>query len=351
MQEGWENKISSVSQLGGIETSVLDSGSGRGVRIAWVNTGSGLRYKVVLDRAMDIADTFFNSHCLSWINETGITPPQPFSDKGIDWLRTFGGGLLVTCGLSHIGGPESDEYGERGLHGRISNIPAEIISIQQPDPFRGEMDMSITGRIRETSVFGPRLELKRTISSRLGQPVIRIKDEVTNNGNQSTPHMLLYHFNFGWPLANEGADILWHGNWQARDENSRLIFNEKNNFHKCPPVMKEHNGAGEAAAFIDCTANDKGWCVCGLYNSGLELAVALRFQKQQLPWLANWQHWGEREYVTGLEPGANKVIGQKKAREEGSLIILQPGEARCYELELEVMCDSDKIESFMQQYK
>lgn len=349
MQEGWKNKISNISQIGGIETSVLDNGAGKGTRVAWINTGSGLRYKVVLDRAMDIADTFFNSHCLSWINETGITPPQPFSDKGADWLRTFGGGLFVTCGLSHIGGPESDEYGERGAHGRISNTPAEIISILQPDPFQNEMEMSITGRIRETSIFGPRLELKRTISSRLGQPVIRIKDEVTNNGNQSVPHMLLYHFNFGWPLADEGTDILWNGKWQARDENSKLIFNEKNNFRKCPPVMQEHNGAGEAAAFIDCAASDKGWCACGLYNAGLGLAAVLRFQKEQLPWLTNWQHWGEREYVIGLEPGTNKVVGQKKAREEGTLIMLQPGETKHYELEFEVLHTTEKIESFLKE--
>ena len=349
MQEGWKDKISNISQIGGIETSVLDNGTGRGVRIAWINTGSGLRYKVVQAPAMDIAETFINSHCLSWINETGITPQQPFTDKGADWLRTFGGGLFVTCGLSHIGGPESDEYGERGAHGRISNTPAEIISILQPDPFQGEMEMSITGRIRETSIFGPRLELKRTISSRLGQPVIRIQDEVTNNGNQSVPHMLLYHVNFGWPLADEGTDILCKGNWQERDENSKRIFNEKNNFHKCPPVMQEHNGAGEAAAFINCTANDKGGCACGLHNPGLGLAVTLRFQKEQLPWLTNWQHWGEREYVTGLEPGTNKVAGQKKAREEGTLIMLQPGETRRYELEVEVLHTTEKIESFLKE--
>ncbi len=30
---------------------------------------------------------------------------EPFSDKGIEWLRTFGGGLFITCGLSHVGGP------------------------------------------------------------------------------------------------------------------------------------------------------------------------------------------------------------------------------------------------------
>jgi len=247
-QYSWKDKISNIAQWGGIETSVLDISAGRGTRIAWINTGSGLRYKVVLDRAMDVADAFFNNYCLSWMNETGITPPAFFADKGVDWLRNFGGGLFVTCGLSHIGGPESDEYGERGLHGRISNTPAEIISIQQPDPFRGNMNMSITGLIRETSIFGPRLELRRTVSSKLGEAIIHLQDEVTNNGNQSAPHMLLYHFNFGWPLADEGTDILWQGSWQPRDESSKLIFNENNNFRKCPPVMEEHAGAGEAAA-------------------------------------------------------------------------------------------------------
>src|SRR5580698_7254698 len=115
----WTGKISNPAQLGGIETSVLDNGAGRGTRIAWINTGTGLRYKVVIDRAMDIADAFFNQHGLAWLNRSGITAPQPFSSRGTDWLRTFGGGLLTTCGLSHVGGPETDIHGERGLHGEV----------------------------------------------------------------------------------------------------------------------------------------------------------------------------------------------------------------------------------------
>src|SRR5689334_20409949 len=120
----WKNKISNVKQIGGIETSIIDNGAGRGTRIAWINTGAGLRFKVVIDRAMDIAEAFYNEHSLAWISHPGIVFPQPYSNKGIDWLATFGGGLLTTCGLSHIGGPESDEYGERGLHGKISNVAA-----------------------------------------------------------------------------------------------------------------------------------------------------------------------------------------------------------------------------------
>ncbi len=347
-QPTWHHKISHHAQLGGIETAVLDNGLGRGTRIAWINTGTGLRYKVVVDRAMDIADAFYNQHSLAWLSHAGVTPPQPFSDKGLGWLRTFGGGLVTTCGLSHIGGPEKDENGERGLHGLISNTPAEIISILQPDPVAGKMDMSLTGIIRQTQVFGPSLELKRTISGTLGQAKIGIHDEVVNRGNAETPHMMLYHLNFGWPLVDEGTDILWQGEWQSRGgEMDNKIFKEGNNFRRCPAPLEEHSGGGEAAAFINVTPDREGQWICGLHNPAIGLAVACRFQKKQLPWLTNWQHWGKGEYVTGLEPGTNPPIGQAKAREQDQLIRLAPAESRSYDLVMEVLDDEARIHEFL----
>ena len=83
-QGDWKTKVSNHIQVGGIETSVLDNGAGRGTRIAWINTGGGLRFKVVIDRAMDIAEAFYNQHSLAWISHGGVTAPQPFSDKGND---------------------------------------------------------------------------------------------------------------------------------------------------------------------------------------------------------------------------------------------------------------------------
>lgn len=345
----WHDKISNPLQLGGIETAVMDNGAGRGTRIAWINTGAGLRFKVVIDRAMDIADSFYNQHSLAWLSHAGITVPEPFSNEGIDWLKTFGGGLLTTCGLTHVGGPESDAYGSRGLHDQISNLPAELVSITQPDPMAGEMDMSITGRIKQTQVLGPNLELKRSISATLGEATIRIYDEVINRGNMPAPHMLLYHFNFGWPLVDEGTDIIWQGEWQPRDGGiNNKIFREGYNFRKCPPPLEEHSGNGEAVAFINAQPGSTGQCTCGLHNSQIGLALALRFQKKQLPWLTNWQHWGKGEYVTGLEPGTHPPIGQAKAREQEELIFLQPGETRAYNLEIEVLEKQEKINEFLQ---
>jgi hypothetical protein len=336
IQQAWHNKLSNTAQLGGIETSVLDNGAGRGTRIAWINTGTGLRFKVVIDRAMDIADTFYNEHSLAWLSHSGITSAQPMSDKSINWLKTFGGGLLVTCGLSHVGGPESDEFGERGIHGEISNIPAEIESIIQPDPISGKMDMSITGIIRQSQALGSRLELRRTISATLGKSVIRIQDEVINRGNTDAAHMLLYHCNFGWPLIDEGTKILWNGTWKPRDGNPNKIFREGNDFKKCLPPLNDHQGSGEEVAFIDPQADDDGFCTCGLENSKLGLRVNLKFQKKQLPCLTNWQHFGKGEYVVGLEPGTNPPIGQSQARRQNELIQLAPGETRNYALEIEL---------------
>jgi len=332
-----QDKISNHAQVGGIETSILDNGPGRGTRIAWVNTGTGLRYKVVIDRAMDITEAFYNQHSLAWLSHGGLTSSQPFAYRGMDWLRTFGGGLLTTCGLSHVGGPEVDAFGERGIHGRISNIAAEIESIVQPDPAQGKMEMRITGIMKESTVFGPSLELRRTISGTLGEAKIRIHDEVLNRGNTPAPVMVLYHLNFGWPLVDAGTEIHWEGAWKPRSgaENAR-IFKPENDFKKCSAPLDDHLGTGEEVAFIDPAADENGACICGLYNAKLGLTVAVKFQKNQLPHLTNWQHWGKNEYVMGLEPGTNPPIGQAAARANNTLIFLEPNQTKCFDLEFTV---------------
>ncbi|HRO45784.1 aldose 1-epimerase family protein [Agriterribacter sp.] len=345
----WTDKISTHTPLGGIETAVADNGAQRGARIAWINTGTGLRCKVVIDRAMDIADAFYNQHSLAWLSHSGISAPQPFSNRGADWLTTFGGGLVTTCGLTHVGGPETDEYGERGLHGAISNIPAVIESVIQPDPVAGTMEMSITGIMKQSQALGTRLELRRTISGRIGEAFIHIHDEVSNRGNTAAPHMLLYHCNLGWPLADEGARLIWNGPWQARDAAPK-IFTAQNDFRKCSAPLEEHNGGGEEAAFIDIAADHNDECACGIYNEQIGIAVSIRFSKKQLPWLTNWQHWGKGEYVTGLEPGTHPPIGQAQARAQGTLIELAPGETRTYDLRFEVLHQEARITNFLNTY-
>ncbi|NNE76612.1 MAG: DUF4432 family protein, partial [Pricia sp.] len=121
-----------------------------------------------------------------------------------------------------------------------------------------------------------------------------------------------------------------------------------NDFQTCPSPMAAHSGNGEDVAFIDIEEKE-GISTCGVYNKKLNLAVSMEFPKKQLPWLVNWQHWGKNEYVTALEPATNPPIGQKRAREEGSLIFLEPGETKNYSLKVEVLAN-EKIENFIRSF-
>ncbi len=326
-------KVSNPAQLGGIETSVLDNGAGRGVRIAWVNTGSPLRFKVVLDRAMDIVDAFYGPYSLAWLSHAGVTMPDPSANQGLEWLRTFGGGLMTTCGLSHVGPPEVDASGKRGLHGLASNLPAELTSIEQPDPALGKTRMSLSGVIRESSIFGPHLELRRTLSCELGQSTLHVQDHVINRGNQSVPHMILYHCNLGYPLVDEGAELIWTGETRSRGRaQDDALFNGTNDYRHCPAPLADHAGTGEACGLIRPAADASGRSRTGVRNPALGLDLQIEFDPRQLPCLTSWQHWGRGEYVTGLEPGTHYPVGQGVARQAGDLILLEPGESRSYEL-------------------
>lgn len=346
----WVAKVSNPIQVGGIETAVLDNGAGRGTRVAWINTGAGLRYKVVIDRGLDIADAQYNAHSLAWLSHVGVVASTPRPYRGIEWLHSFGGGLLTTCGLDHVGGPESDATGERGLHGQYSGIPATIESIVQPDPAAGQLNMQITGIVKQSLPLGAQLTLRRTITSRLGQASIRIDDEVINTGNTPAPHMLLYHMNLGWPLVDEDVDICWQGAWTSREgSDSAKIFKEGQPFKKGKPPLEDHIGGGEEAAFVDIAADKVGRCHCGIHAPRLGIALDISFEKSQFPWMTNWQHWGPGEYVVGLEPGTHPPIGQSRARQDGSLIMLQPNERRQYGVTIQVHDNPSDITRFLKQ--
>mgnify|MGYP000911675784 FL=1 len=327
------DKLSTFSQIGGIEVSVLDNGHGRGLRIANFITGSGLNFKVVLDRAMDISNAYYKGYSLAWISHKGITSNDISSSN---WLGKFGGGLMTTCGLTHIGATEEDQYGKRELHDTISFIPAEVESVIQPNLYTKSLGMSITGKMTQSTVFGPSLELKRTISAELGKAKIRIHDTIRNMGNQPVPHMLLYHINLGWPLIDENTQLRWQGKWKWRDHNNEKI-NARNDPKICMMPIDSHQGSGESVVFIYPESDENGLCYCEAYNTTLEFGLRITFKKDQLPWLCNWQHWGKNEYVIGLEPGTNPPIGQSAARKEGSLIWIQQHKTREYIIDFEIV--------------
>ena len=120
--------IGNQAQIGGTRHYILTDGWGRNLRAIDVNTGSGLQYTIIPDRGMDISLASYKGINLVYLTSNSETHPAFYEPEGFGWLHTFTAGLLTTCGLTHVGGPVSDEEGQFGLHGRYSTIPARQVA-------------------------------------------------------------------------------------------------------------------------------------------------------------------------------------------------------------------------------
>jgi hypothetical protein len=327
--------VANPLQLGGIETYLLHELPGRGVRIAWVNTGGGLRYKVILDRGLDIVDADIGGLSLTWLSPGGVTPADPGRCTGADWLSAFPGGLLTSCGPLNTGAPSHDAGRDWPLHGTHSHTPARNVVVVNPDPRAGRLDFSISGLIRTWRFFGPHLDLHRTIRGRLGQNVIAVEDVFTNQDDRPVEMAWLLHINFGWPLLEPGASEFCYCGTILPRADSIAWFAEGKPYRKVPRPLAGHRGGGEVFAYVEPGGSRDGQVLCGVVNRWRGLALSIRYNKREFARLGNWQHWGPRgSFVGALEPMTAGVEGRHLDRQRGWLITLPPGEQRrfCYQI-------------------
>ena len=323
-------RVGRLEQVAGVEPLVLDDGPARGVRAMRVRTGSGLSFLVLPDRGMDLDAADYGSVPLTWVSPTGVVAPSYYDPQGEGWLRSFHGGLLVTCGLQNVGPP-----GEiSGLHGRISNTPASHVARETRWDERGCI-FEARGEVRESRVFGANLVLRRTISARLGESRISIEDTVHNEGFEREPLMLLYHINLGWPLLDETSRLTGPGGGETpepRDDEARAGLDTWDRF--AGPTR----GFRERVFYHRPVAGADGWTEARLENPALAggLALSVRFRPEELPEFVQWTMTGEGTYVLGLEPATCRVGGYEAEEAAGRVIRLEPGEVRRYRLELAV---------------
>jgi hypothetical protein len=327
-------RVGRLGQVAGIEPFVFDDGPARGVRALRFRAG-GPSFDVLADRGMDIGAFEHGGVPLAWLSHAGVVSPAFYEPAGEGWLRSFGGGLLVTCGLRNVGPPGTWDGEELGLHGRASNTPASNVSHGVRQDGDGVV-LEARGEVREASVFGPNLVLRRTISVRLGEARVRVEDVVENEGHAPEPLMLLYHVNLGWPLLDETARLIGPGGPgeapEPRDAEAREGLDGWDRFAAPQPGFRER------VFYHGPRADAGGWAEARLENPALHggLALEVRFRPEQLPEFVQWTMTGEGTYVLGLEPATCRVGGAAAEEAAGRVIHLRPGESRRFEVELRV---------------
>lgn len=321
--------LGSVAQVGGMRRVDLAEGPGKGAGVVEVRTGAGFEFDVLLDRGLDISRAWYMGASLAWHASPGDGHPNRFDDKGLGWLRTFPGGMLATCGLTYMGAPCKDGDAELALHGRYTSLPASSVSLTEG--WEGEdYVMRLSGVMREAVVFGENLVLKREIETRLGVPGLILRDQVTNEGFRTTPHQILYHCNFGYPLVSEFS-VLDAPATKVDPRDAEAAKGAEDACRFAPPQA----GYAEKCYFHHLTADSQGMANVRLRNPKLlgGLAICLRYSLSQLPYFTQWKMIGQQEYVCGLEPGSGYPLGRAEERKAGRLILLEPGETRNYEIE------------------
>ena len=316
-----EKYTCSMRQAAGIKRYTLDEGFGRGVRAADVWTGGGLAFSVLFDRGMDLGAASYKGIPLTFMSPTGdFANPAFFSPSGIDWLRSFGGGLLTGCGLRNVGSPGALNGENFGLHGRLSNIPAFNSAVRE-EWLGDRYILELSGSMRETRFFGENLLLKRKISTALGANYIQIEDSVENQSNSPDQLMLLYHINIGYPMLCEDSTL----NAVEHDVGSRDDGAEKgiSAWSKCQEPEK---GYSEQCFYHDIPASDDGFSRISMLNPRLGLEFEVAYRKAELPFLTQWKQMGHGNYVTGLEPANCHVEGVEKELQNGTLKSIAPGE-------------------------
>ncbi len=335
-----------LSQFAGVRLMTLGDGVERGIRLLEFRTGSGLRFTVLVDRAMDIAECEHQGRAIGWHSPAGFRHPGLHDyegEGGLAWLRSLSG-LIVTCGLDHIlFMDEADAshfvYGPRktvasSLHGRIGTIPARLTGYGE----RWEGDRCILyceGVVQQSTVFGEDLHLIRRIEADVGGDTIRLVDRVVNHGFYRTPHMFCYHINVGHPVLAEGSrylapirDVPWAAHagadYRAQDQGYRTMPAPRRGFHE---QVWQHEMAADACGRVPVA----------LVNDALGLGFQVETRKDQFPCQYEWQNLQAGQYAVGLEPSTNHVLGKPFAIERDELIWLEHGEERLYETALTVL--------------
>ena len=330
-----ESYVGRIEQIGGLHRVQCTEGPESGVEQIRVRTGAGLSFSILPSRGLDIGLAEFAGVPLCWLSPNGEVHPAFYSAHRLDWLRTAAGGLLMTCGLTQVGSPGIDGDEELGLHGRAHHTPARQVCAEGSWE-EDEYLMVVRGKVQDTSIFGWNLRLTRKITSCLGKNEIVIQDVVENAGFDPAPHMLLYHFNFGFPLLDAKTEIRFPSS-DVTPREPELPLEGLDSWQLPQMGFRERVYYHENLA---TTVN--GTAAVTLRNPHFPLIdrpllIRLTWKTDSLPVLVQWKMAGEGTYVLGVEPANCHVEGRTAERDRGTLIMLPPGQSMEYLLILSIL--------------
>ena len=278
--------------------------------------------EISLSRNGDISSLSYKGMNLSYLSPCGYVGPAYYDDKGDGFLKSFTAGFLTTCGLTTFGSPSNDAGEELPLHGNIGNEPTSQAFYEEK-----ENEIVVKTLTRDERIFGRKLVLRRTIHFDLNVNRFALEDVISNEGDQPTPLMVLYHMNMGYPLLDEDSEFSCsYVSIRGRNEHASRYIDS------AFQMEKPQAGYQERCYYFP----QKEVGLASIYQPKHHVGLSIHFNPQELPCLTEWKMMGVRDYVLGIEPGTHFPDGRNKVRAQGKLQYLEPGESRSFHLEISI---------------
>ncbi len=337
--------VGHLDQLFKVRKVLMQDGKAKDVAMLQVDNRSGMQFEISADRGMDIPYLSYKGENIGFVSPCGMVGPEYFDDKGLGFLKGFTAGFLTTCGLSYIGAPCEYNGKSYGLHGNISNTPAENCSYRITEEENGAY-AEITGILREGILFGPKLIMERNIRCYYKDRKIVLKDKVTNEGYEKAFHMILYHINIGYPMLCKDSEIFVPSeNVTPRNQHAKSHIDRWNKAEAAT------TGFEEMCYYHTLKKNPENRATAAVFNPNTNMGIAIEFNTETLDHFVEWKMMGAKDYVLGLEPGNATLDGIGDAIDNGSMKYLEGQESVEYELVFHILEGPQEFENIKQKYK
>lgn len=185
------------------------------------------------------------------------------------------------------------------LHGTFHNIPAEIVRAEC-----NESGITVEAIIRDTTLFGKNLVMKRKIFTVIGGDSVTLEDTLINEGYRDEDYCLLYHINIGYPMLDAGAKIIADVKkcvprtaWAKQNEATMYEINA--------PVPNQE----ETCYFLTLNKPE-----ISLFNEKSSKKLTVSYSGDTLPHFVEWKIMACGDYALGFEPCTTELDDNLKCK-------------------------------------
>ncbi len=294
-------KINSLSQVASIRRYTITEGSAKGLDFIDIDNGN-IRFLLNVSKALDITQLYHKGVNISFLSKNSLTKRE------LAFGNRFEGGMLYTCGFDNFGGRDGYE-----THGTFHNTPAEIVRAECTDS-----EIVVEANIRNAELFGKNLLIRRKITTKVGSNKIDLCDELINESYRDEEYCVLYHFNVGYPMLDNGgkviadvSEIKARNDWANENIKTALLIED------------DVPNKQETCYFIKLNSPKITYV-----NEKLNKGLTLSYTMDTLPCFTLWKSMASGDYALGLEPCTSELDDNFERK------IVKAGESVKFELSL-----------------